>query len=86
MSNNPEKEKLNTLFLGGDTFQYLTREGQYSWFKRHRLHRSYKKRLKKSTRIVVPNSEVAKQVEHYYYIPKEKIVVMEDFNSDEKSC
>ena len=67
----------NIVCLDSNTFIYLTRENKFSWLKRHRLHRKYKKILKKSTQVIVPNKKVAQEAEHYYYVPKSKIIISE---------
>lgn len=66
-----------TIYIGDDTFAYLTHAGKYSWIKRHRLHRRFKKALKSAERVVTPNLDVAQQVERYYYTPKEKITIQD---------
>ena len=65
------------IYLDVDSFAFLTRDVELNWLKRHRLHRQYKRIMKKTDKVVVPTLEVARQVQRYYYVPKAKITIIQ---------
>lgn len=48
---------------------------RYSWLQRHFLHYRQRLSLKKADMVVVPDAETATAVHHYYFIPKEMILI-----------
>ena len=58
-----------------DSLAFLYERYGYSWLKRHVLNRRHKRALKRSDFVTAPDAEVAYEIEKYYFIPKEMVIV-----------
>lgn len=59
-----------------DDLSYLREhDHRYGWLQRHFHHHRQRLSLKKAGMVVVPDAETATAVHHYYFIPKDKIVI-----------
>lgn len=56
-----------------DSLAFLYQRYGYSWLKRHILNRRHKRALKRADIITAPDTEVAYEIEKYYFIPKESV-------------
>ena len=59
----------------GDLSYLSDREHRYNWFQRHFHHHRLRLALKNAEIVIVPDAETAVAVHHYYFVPKEKIVI-----------
>ena len=59
----------------GDLSYLSDREHRYNWFQRHFHHHRLRLSLRNADEVIVPDAETATSVHHYYFIPKDKIII-----------
>ena len=54
------------------------RNHSYGWFRRHYRHHRLRLALRRAKNIIAGNEKVAKDITRYYFIPKERINILQN--------